>query len=66
MKGTAIVYFLIGIIALGMGIYMLFDDAMLNQLGPTIRFMFIGLLLAYGAFRLYTAMKGLRKPSVTQ
>jgi hypothetical protein len=66
MKPIAIVHLLLGIIAFGFGIYMLFDEALLSALGPTMRAMFIGLLLVYGAFRLFTAMREMRTRVVSQ
>ena len=62
MKGTALVFLLLGLVAFGLGAYMLFiDKEMLNQLDPTIRTVFAVLLLLYGGFRIFTAVGGMRK-----
>ncbi|MBS1903105.1 MAG: hypothetical protein JSS75_05320 [Bacteroidetes bacterium] len=61
MKLISIVFLLLGLIALGVGIYMFADPSLLSALNPTMRIVLAAILVLYGGFRLSTAIGGLRK-----
>ena len=57
----AIVFLLIGLAAFGIGVYMLLDPTMLDELEPTLRLVFSILMILYGLFRIITAIGGIRR-----
>lgn len=57
----AIVFLLIGLGAFGIGVYMLLDPTMLDELEPTLRLVFSILMILYGLFRIITAIGGIRR-----
>jgi hypothetical protein len=61
MKIAAILFFLFGLIALGLGIAMLMDKTLLNQFDGTVRTVFIVMLFVYGAYRLWSAIGTVRR-----
>jgi hypothetical protein len=61
MKLVSLVFLIIGIVALGLGIYMLAGGSVLTQLDSTTRTVLAILLVLYGIFRLSTAIGGLKK-----
>jgi hypothetical protein len=64
--GVAIVFLFLGLVAFGIGVYMLVDPTMLNQLEPTVRLVFSILLVLYGLFRIVTAIGGIRRASAAK
>ena len=61
MKIAGILFFLFGLMSLGLGIAMLADKTLLNQFDSTVRNVFIGLLFVYGAYRLWTAFGAIKR-----
>ncbi len=61
MKIISMVFLLLGVVALGVGIYMFADPRLLGELDPTMRKVLAAILVLYGGFRLSTAIGGLRK-----
>lgn len=66
MKLISIIFLLFGVIALGVGVYMLVDPTLLSALEPTMRTVLAILLVLYGIFRLSTAVGGLKKKAVAK
>jgi len=60
MKFAGILFFLFGLISLGLGIAMVLDKTLLNQFGDTIRTVFIILLFVYGLYRVWTAVRAMK------
>ena len=61
MKIFTLFFFLFGVVAFGLGIYMLLDKSLLNMLDPTVRMVFAILLVLYGIFRISTSIGAMRK-----
>ncbi len=61
MKIAAVLFFLFGLMALGLGFAMLLDKTLLNQFDSTVRTIFIALLFVYGAYRLWTAFGAVKR-----
>jgi len=66
MKIAAVLFFLFGLIALGLGIAMLMDKTLLNQFDSTVRTVFIAMLFVYGSYRLWSAIGAVRRYSQRQ
>lgn len=63
MKIAGLLFFLFGLMALGLGIAMLADKTLLNQFDSTVRSVFIAMLFLYGAYRLWSAFGAIKRAS---
>lgn len=61
MKIISAVFLLLGVVALGVGIYLFADKSLLSELDPTMRFVLASIMVVYGIFRLSTSLGALRK-----
>ena len=61
MKIAGILFFLLGLMALGLGIAMVADETLLHQFDSTVRTIFIVMLFVYGAYRLWSAFGAMKR-----
>ncbi|MEI8134562.1 MAG: hypothetical protein WCH46_05705 [bacterium] len=61
MKIAAFLYLTFGLLALGLGIAMLANQTLLIQFGENMRSAFIGVLFAYGLYRVWSFIGTIRK-----
>jgi hypothetical protein len=62
-KIAALLYLLMGFFAIIFGVWVLFDSFLLRGVDETLRRIFGGVIIAYGIFRIYSGISGLRKSS---
>ncbi len=65
MKIFTLFFLLLGVVALGIGMYMLLDSSILNNLPPTPRTVMAILLALYGIFRIFTSLGAMKKKQET-